>query len=86
MLEVQAELVGKQVDLRWDPTEPDTRPQVWLDGVFVGDTVELDLLANANRKRRELRPEVEPPLEPTGLTPLEDLEREHYGAGEGDRR
>jgi transposase InsO family protein len=85
MLEVQAELVGKQVELRWDPNEPEQRPQVWLDGVFVCDTVERDLLANANRKRQVLQAEVEPPLEPTGLTPLEDLEREHYGVGKEDQ-
>jgi len=86
LLEVQAELVGEQVDLRWDPNEPDQRPQVWLNGAFVCDTVELDLLANASRKRRVLKPEVEPPLEPTGLDPLGDLEREHYGVSEEDRR
>jgi len=86
LLEVQAELVGKQVELRWDPNEPEQRPQVWLDGAFVCDTVELDLLANASRTRRVLQPEAEPPAEPTGLDPLGDLEREHYGVNEGDPR
>lgn len=80
-LEVQAELVGKQVELRWDPNEPERRPTVWLDGQFVCKTVELDLLANASRKRRVIEPEIEPPLEPTGLDPLGDLEREHYHYG-----
>ncbi|KIG11533.1 Mobile element protein [Enhygromyxa salina] len=86
LLEVQAELVGKQVELRWDPNEPEQRPQVWVDGSFVCDTVELDLLANASRKRRVLQVEVAPPIEPTGLDPLGDLEREHYGASQGERR
>jgi hypothetical protein len=86
LLEVQAELVGRQVELRWDPNEPEQRPQVWLDGAFVCDTVELDLLANASRKRRVLQPETTPPVEPTGLDPLGDLEREHYGKREEDPR
>lgn len=86
LLEVQAELVGKQVELRWDPNEPERRPTVWLDGKFVCDTVELDLLRNASRKRRVIEPEVEPPLEPTGLDPLGDLEREHFGGNEDDER
>jgi putative transposase len=84
LLEVQAELVGKQVELRWDPNEPEQRPQVWLDGGFVCDTVELDLLRNASRTRRVIEPPLEPPLEPTGLDPLADLEREHYGIHEDD--
>lgn len=89
MLEVQAELVGKQVELRWDPNESWKLPQVWLDGAFVCDTVELDLLANASRKRRVIQPQIEAPVEPTGLNPLADLERELYGDdhdGEGGER
>lgn len=84
LLEVRAELVGRQVELRWDPNEPERRPKVWLDGEFVCDTVELDLLRNASRKRRVIEPEIEPPLEPTGLDPLGDLEREHFGGHEDD--
>lgn len=86
LLEVQAELVGKQVELRWDPNEPEQRPTVWLDGAFVCDTVELDLLGNASRKRRVLEAELEPPVEPTGLDPLGDLEREHFGVDTEDER
>lgn len=86
MLEVQAELVGKRVELRWDPNEAEPYPQVWLDGSFVCDTVELDLLANASRKRRVLQPNVEAPVEATGLDPLGDVEREHFGASKGDPR
>jgi transposase InsO family protein len=78
-LEVLAELVGETIELRWDPNEPDELPRVWRDGAFVCDTVELDLLANASRKRKVIKPPPEPELEPTGLDPLGDLEREHYG-------
>jgi len=78
-LEVLAELVGQDVELRWDPNEPEALPKVWRDGAFVCDTVELDLLANASRKRKRLEPPTEPAVEPTGLDPLGDLEREHYG-------
>jgi putative transposase len=84
MLEVQAELVGQQVELRWDPNESQQLPQVWRDGGFVCDTVELDLLANASRERRVLQPASEPPCEPTGIDPLADLEREHYGHSGND--
>lgn len=79
MLEVQAELVDQYVELRWDPNEPEALPQVWRDGAFVCDTVELDLLANASRKRKIIQPPPQPEVEPTGLDPLADLEREHYG-------
>jgi transposase InsO family protein len=85
MLEVQSELVGEKVELRWDPNEPQQYPQVWLDGRFVCDTVELDLLANASRKRRVTQPKPEPESEPTGIDPLADLEREHYGDDGGAR-
>lgn len=83
MLEVLAELVGQHVELRWDPNEPEVLPRVWRDGVFVCDTVELNLLANASRKRKVIEPPVEPAVEPTGIDPLGDLEREHYGLGRG---
>lgn len=78
-LEVLAELVGQEVELRWDPNEAEALPQVWCEGAFVCDTVELDLLANASRKRKRLEPPAQPEVEPTGLDPLGDLEREHYG-------
>ena len=78
-LEVLAELVGETIELRWDPNEPDELPRVWRDGAFVCDTVELDLLANASRKRKIIPPPAEAEIEPTGLDPLGDLEREHYG-------
>ena len=78
MLEVQAELVGQHVELRWDPNEPHALPRVWRDGVFICDTVELNLLANASRKRKRIEPPAEPELEPTGL------ERELYGVGPDD--
>jgi putative transposase len=79
LLEVQAELVGSWVELRWDPNEPQQLPQVWRDGNFLGDTVELDLLRNASRKRRVIHPPQQPSPEPTGIDALGDLEREHYG-------
>ena len=82
-LEVQAELVGSTVELRWDPHATRPRPTVWRDGSFVCDTVELDLLANATRKR-EREVDEPAPVEPTGLEPLEDLEREHYGNAGGE--
>ena len=87
-LEVLAELVGQTVELRWDPNEPEVLPRVWRDGAFVCDTVELNLLANASRKRKVLQPRPEPErVEPTGLDPLGDLEREHYGpGGDGGQR
>jgi putative transposase len=83
-LEVSAELVGEYVELRWDPNETDVLPRVWREGAFVCDTVELDLLANASRKRKIIQPPPEPEYEPTGLDPLGDLEREHYGLGLDD--
>ena len=84
MLEVEAHLVGETIELRWDPNEPDVLPQVWRDGAVVCGTVELDLLANASRKRKVIQPPPTPELEPTGIDVLGDLEREHYGRGLAD--
>jgi len=76
-LEVRSELVGKKVELRFDPTDPAARPRVFLDDRFVCDTVPLDRLANASRKRRRTGPSADP-TDPSGLDPLGDLCRDHY--------
>ena len=76
--------LGETIELRWDPNEPDVLPQVWRDGAVVCGTVELDLLANASRKRKVIQPPPTPELEPTGIDVLGDLEREHYGRGLAD--
>ncbi|MFQ5601584.1 MAG: Mu transposase C-terminal domain-containing protein, partial [Candidatus Krumholzibacteriia bacterium] len=78
MLEVRSELVGKTVELRYDPTEKNARPRVFLEGRFVCDTVPLDRHKNAARHRRRNLGEGDPTVEPTGLDPLALIEREHY--------
>lgn len=76
-LEVAADLEG-DVELRYDPSDSSKLPRVFQKGVFVCDTVALDLHKNATRKRKLIEPPPEPPLEPTGIDVLGDIEREHY--------
>jgi transposase InsO family protein len=78
LLEVRAELVGKVVELRYDPSDGNARPRVFLHGRFVCDTVPLDRYRNASRLRRRDRGEGDPTAEPTGIDPLALIEREHY--------
>jgi transposase InsO family protein len=77
-LEVLAELVGRKVELRYDPTELEPRPRVFVEGQFVCDTTPLDLFRNAHRRRRRLGSATPEDATPTGLDPLGDLKQEHY--------
>jgi putative transposase len=79
-LEVRPELVGREVELRFDPRDDDAtrRPRVFVEGRFVCDTVPLDRFRNATRRRRRLRGEAAPEAEPSGLDPLALIEAEHY--------
>ncbi|MCH7483298.1 MAG: DDE-type integrase/transposase/recombinase [Chloroflexi bacterium] len=77
--EVRAELVGKQVELRFDPREPlASPPRVFLDDAFVCDSVPLDRLRNTMRKRRRNLGTPDPASPPSGIDPLALIEREHY--------
>jgi transposase InsO family protein len=86
LLEVQPELVGKTVELRYDPTDRDARPRVFVDGRFVCDTVPLDRYRNATRRRRRDLGEPDPTVEPTGIDPLALIQREHYERTRPPRR
>ena len=77
-LEVRPELVGQEVELRFDPHDDTARPRVFVENSFVCDTVPLDRLANAWRKRRRVCPEASPDVEPSGLDALALIEAEHY--------
>jgi len=76
-LEVSPELCGRKVELRYDPNDPDKLPKVYAERRFVCDTVPLDLYRNAHRKRRRDLGAPDPTVVPTGLSPLDDLVREH---------
>lgn len=82
--EVLPELCGQRVELRYDPQQEQPQPTVWVEGEFVCDTTPLDLVRNATRRRRKLRPPPEPDAEPSGLDPLGDLENDHYAHGNDD--
>lgn len=79
-LEVRPELVGKEVELRFDPCDDTLRPKVYRDGTFVCDTVPLDRLANMHRARRRVSGEPAPDVEPSGIDPLAQLVDEHAQA------
>jgi len=78
LLEVRPELVGREVELRFDPGDDATCPRVFVEDRFVCDTVPLDRVRNASRRRRRLRGEAAPDVEPSGLDPLALIEHEHY--------
>jgi transposase InsO family protein len=77
-LEVRAELIGQTIQLRFDPTDPDALPHVFVADRFHSDTVLLDRVGNASRARRAPSGEPDPQVEPTGLNPLEQMLTEHY--------
>jgi putative transposase len=76
--EVRSELVGQEVELRFDPHDETARPRVFIENSFVCDTVPLDRVANASRRRRRVRGQAAPDAEPSGLDPLALIEAEHY--------
>ena len=77
-LEVSADLCGQDVELRFDPSDASALPRVFVDDVFVCDTVLLDLHQNSTRRRKRIDPPPTPPLPPTGIDALGDIEREYY--------
>lgn len=77
-LEVRPELVGKVIELRFDPADPAALPRVFQDGRFVCDTVPLDRIRNSTRPRRRLAGAPAPTSKPTGLDPLALIADEHY--------
>ncbi len=75
--EVSPELIGRRVELRFDPSAPETPPRIFVGRRFVCDAVPLDLLRNARRRRRRDLGQPEPAATPTGISPLDDLVRAH---------
>jgi hypothetical protein len=78
LLEVRPELVGREVELRFDPGHEVACSRVFVEDRFVCDTVPLDRVRNASRRRRRLSGEAAPDAEPSGLDPLVLIEKEHY--------
>jgi transposase InsO family protein len=79
-LEVRPELVGKKIELRFDPRGDGALPKVFREGRFYCDTAVLDRIANAHRQRRRIAGEPVPGVEPTGIDPLAQLVEEHAWA------
>ena len=77
-LEVRPELVGRKVELRFDPSDPSALPRVFEHNQFVCDTVPLDRVKNASRIRRRNLGAPDPTARPTCLNPLDLIEQEHY--------
>ena len=68
-LEVRSALVGRSVELRFDPFDSTSLPRVFLDGKFVCDATLLDPLKNqARRRHRPSGDSATPPT--TGIDPL----------------
>jgi len=78
LLEVRPELVGRKVELRFDPLDTQTLPRVFINKRFFCDIVPLDRLRNSTRRRRRNLGSPEPQAEPSGLDPLQQIADEHY--------
>ena len=76
-LEVRSSLVGREVELRFDAFEREPRVRLYSDGAFVCDAVELDLEANAYKKRHRPSGSAETPTDKTDIDPLKLIEDEH---------
>jgi putative transposase len=74
-LEVRAGLIGKEVELRFDPFDPEKLPRVFVDGKFFCDTVALDPERNAYEKRHRPKAPGREPLS-SGLDPLRLFQEE----------
>mgnify|MGYP002629505858 CR=1 FL=1 len=77
-LEVQPELIGRRVQFRFDPSDAEALPRAFVAGRFHSDTVLLDRVRNASRRRPHPKGRPEPHIEPTGLDPLGLIRDEHY--------
>ncbi len=76
LLEVHYSLVGKMIELRFDPFDETKLPRVFQDGKFICDTVPLDPFRNAMRKRH--RGEGAPGEKlSSGVDPLGLMQEEH---------
>lgn len=84
LLEVRAELSGHDVELRFDPHQPRALPKVYVGKRFFCDTVPLDRLANATRRRRRDLGAPDPQAKPSGLDALALIARDHYARTRGD--
>ncbi|MHC4867264.1 MAG: helix-turn-helix domain-containing protein [Planctomycetota bacterium] len=77
LLEVRPELCGLEVELRYDPHSPNKLPQVFVNGEFYCDTVELDLERNSSRRRHRPK-QVRPEPVSTGIDPLKQIQDEYF--------
>ncbi|MGH7822227.1 MAG: Mu transposase C-terminal domain-containing protein, partial [Candidatus Binatia bacterium] len=76
-LEVRSSLVGKEVELRFDPFDELALPRAFLDGKFVSDTVPLDPIANSARRRHRPRNTAGEAVPSSGIDPLRLIQDEH---------
>lgn len=76
-LEVRSSLVGKEVELRFDPFDDLALPRVYLEGKFFCDTVPLDPIANSLRRRHRPGETTREVIVRSGIDPLGLIQEEH---------
>ncbi|HVR72817.1 MAG TPA: DDE-type integrase/transposase/recombinase [Planctomycetota bacterium] len=76
-LEVRSSLVGKEVELRFDPFDETALPRVFLEGKFVCDTVRFDPISNSARRRHRPGGQAKEAFPSSGIDPLRLIEDEH---------
>jgi transposase InsO family protein len=77
--EVRSSLLGRKVELRFDPFEPEVVPRVFLNGKFICDAVKLDPEANAYKQRHKPPGKASATTEHTGVDPLKLMQDEQIG-------
>lgn len=75
-LEVRSSLVGRKIELRFDPFDAEALPRVFSDGSFVCDATRLNLEANAYKRRHRPSGKVAPRGQESGLDPLKQMQDE----------
>ena len=78
LLEVRPELVGRTVELRFDPQDTQALPRVFIQRRFYCDTVPFDRVRNSTRRRRRNLGAPAPQAEPSGLDPLRQIADQHH--------
>lgn len=76
-LEVHSSLVGRVIELRFDPFDETSLPKVFLDQKFVSDAVLLDPYRNSTGKRHRPSGRARPDTPKSGLDPLGLIQDDH---------
>lgn len=82
LLEVPFDLAGKMIQLRFDPTDPEFLPKVFIDDNFHCDTRIVDPIENS-RKDRTVQRNIPEVTVKSGIDPIKEIKQEYHHLREG---